>query len=99
MGILRVREAFSFLGDPSGYVYTPGQLVDTDARLWDGRLVVKVAGPGKFETVEAHVSARSGVEQATAEPGEKRTRSRAAKKAEQATAEPEPSEPEEGDES
>jgi len=82
MGILRVKEAFSVLSDPSGHVYTPGELVDSDHPH------VKVAGLGKFETVEAHVSARAGVEQATAEPGEKRIRSRAKKGEAVAAAEP-----------
>lgn len=73
--ILRVTKAFSVLSDPNGHVYTPGELVDADHPHVKGR-------ENHFETVEAHVSARSGVEQATAEPGSKRARSRAAKKAE-----------------
>lgn len=66
--ILRVTKAFSVLSDPSGHVYTPGELVDSNHPHVKGR-------EGHFETVEAHVSARSGVEQATAVPGEKRSRS------------------------
>jgi hypothetical protein len=66
--ILRVTKAFSVLSDPNGHVYTPGELVDSNHPH------VKVAGLDHFETVEAHVSARSAsVEQATAEPGEKRS--------------------------
>ena len=64
--ILRVTKAFSVLSDPNGHVYTPGELVDSSHPHVKGR-------EGCFETVEAHVSARSGVEQATAEPGEKRS--------------------------
>jgi len=75
MAILRVIEAFSVLSDPTGHVYTPGELVDSEHPH------VKVGGPGKFETVEAHVQRRTGVEQATAEPGEKRSRSKPRKAA------------------
>lgn len=73
--ILRVTKAFSVLSDPNGHVYTPGELVDSDHPHVKGR-------EGHFETVEAHVSARSvGVEQATSAPGEKRSvTKRAAKK-------------------
>jgi len=73
MAILRVIQAFSVLSDPTGHVYTPGELVDSEHPH------VKVAGLGKFETVEAHVQRRSGVEQATAEPGRRRTRSKPSK--------------------
>lgn len=76
--ILRVTKAFSVLSDPNGHVYTPGELVDAGHPHVKGR-------EDHFETVEAHVSARSGVEQATAEPGARRSRSRAKK---QAMAEP-----------
>lgn len=68
--ILRVTKAFSVLSDPNGHVYTPGELVDSDHPHVKGR-------ESHFETVEAHVSARSGVEQATAAPGEKRSRTAA----------------------
>jgi len=88
MAILRVIQAFSVLSDPTGHVYTPGELVDSDHPH------VKVGGPGKFETVEAHVQRRSGVEQATAEPGERRSRSKPRK-----TAVVAPTVTEEGDES
>lgn len=64
--ILRVTRAFSVLSDPNGHVYTPGELVDSSHPHVKGR-------EDCFETVEAHVSARSSVEQATAEPGEKRS--------------------------
>jgi hypothetical protein len=75
--ILRVTKAFSVLSDPNGHVYTPGELVDSSHPHVKGR-------EDHFETVEAHVSARSvGVEQATAAPGERRsvTKKTAAKKA------------------
>ncbi len=73
--ILRVTKAFSVLSDPTGHTYTPGELVDASHPHVKGRET-------NFETVEAHVSARSGrVEQATAAPGERRTRSRARKAA------------------
>lgn len=72
--ILRVTKAFSVLSDPNGHVYTPGELVDADHPHVKGR-------EGNFETVEAHVSARSGVESATAAPGEKRSRGRVRKAA------------------
>lgn len=75
--ILRVTKAFSVLSDPDGHVYTPGELVDADHPHVKGR-------EDCFETVEAHVSARvarSGVEQATAAPGEKRSVSTAKKSA------------------
>jgi len=94
MAILRVIQAFSVLSDPTGHVYTPGELVDSEHPH------VKVGGPGKFETVEAHVQRRSVVEQATAEPGRRRTRSKPSKAP--AAVEPvEAAEPaaEEGDES
>ena len=77
MGILRVREAFSILSDPTGYVYTPGQLLDTEKHA----AVIKKAPRGSLEPIEEFVSARAGVEQATAEPGEKRSLARPAKKA------------------
>lgn len=65
--ILRVTKAFSVLSDPNGHVYTPGELVDASHPHVKGR-------ESHFETVEAHVSARtSGVEQATAAPGERRS--------------------------
>jgi hypothetical protein len=66
--ILRVTKAFSVLSDPTGHVYTPGELVDAKHPHVKGR-------EDHFETVEAHVSARSvgGVEQTTAAPGEKRS--------------------------
>lgn len=65
--ILRVTKAFSVLSDPNCHVYTPGELVDSNHPHVKGR-------EGHFETVEAHVSARTaGVEQATAAPGEKRS--------------------------
>ena len=65
--ILRVTKAFSVLSDPDGHVYTPGELVDGDHPHVKGR-------EDCFETVEAHVQARSAsVEQATAAPGEKRS--------------------------
>lgn len=66
--ILRVTKAFSVLSDPDGHVYTPGELVDAGHPHVKGR-------ENHFETVEAHVTARTrpgGVEQATAAPGEKR---------------------------
>lgn len=72
--ILRVTKAFSVLSDPDGHVYTPGELVDADHAHVKGR-------EDCFETVEAHVQARSAnVEQATAAPGEKRSVSPVAKK-------------------
>jgi len=84
--ILRVTQAFSVLSDPSGHVYTPGELVDANHPHVKGR-------EDHFETVEAHIIARSNVEQATAEPGARRTRTRAKKApakpaVEQATTEP-----------
>lgn len=79
--ILRVTKAFSVLSDPDGHVYTPGELVDSKHPHVKGR-------EGHFETVEAHVSARFGVESAEDVPGQKRTRTRAAKKAEAAKPEP-----------
>lgn len=75
--ILRVTKAFSVLSDPNGHIYTPGELVEADHPHVKGR-------EHHFETVEAHVSARSGRETATAAPGEKRSRTprkRTAKKA------------------
>lgn len=74
--ILRVTKAFSVLSDPNGHVYTPGELVDGDHPHVRGR-------EGHFETVEAHVSARSGtaVESATSAPGERRERTRPSRKA------------------
>ena len=75
MGILRVRESFSAFNDPTGRIsYAAGELVDS------GSWVAK-RHPHLFEAVEAHVSARDGVEEATAAPGGRRTRTRAAKKA------------------
>jgi len=72
--ILRVTKAFSVLSDPNGHVYTPGELVDASHPHVKGR-------EDCFETVEAHVQARSaGVEQATAAPGEKRSVTKAAAK-------------------
>ena len=77
--ILRVTKAFSVLSDPNGHVYTPGELVDSSHPHVKGR-------EDCFETVEAHVSARSAtVEQATAEPGERRARTRTPRKAQSAT--------------
>lgn len=76
--ILRVTKAFSVLSDPNGHVYTPGELVDSKHPHVKGR-------EDHFETVEAHVTARSGVESASADPGSKRTRSLPLKKSAVAT--------------
>lgn len=74
MAILRVREAFSFLSDPTGYVYTPGKLLDS-VRDAD---VIKRAPRGYLEPIEDFMSpTHRSVEQATAEPGTKRVRSTA----------------------
>jgi len=84
MAILRVTKAFGVLS--TGDVYAEGRLVDSSDPHVKGR-------EDHFETVEAHVIARAAVEQATAEPGARRTRTRAKKApakpaVEQATAEP-----------
>jgi hypothetical protein len=74
--ILRVTKAFSVLSDPTGYVYTPGTLVDANHPHVKGR-------EAHFESVESNVAAssarRGGVEQATSAPGEKRSVSTAKK--------------------
>lgn len=81
MAILRVREAFTVLS--TGDHYEAGRLVDDSDPNIKGR-------ERHFEPVEAAASRRSSVEQATAEPGERRSlppqkaapRKRAAKKEE-----------------
>jgi len=70
MAILRVTKAFGVLS--TGDVYAEGRLVDSSDPHVKGR-------EDHFETVEAHIVARGGVEQATAEPGARRTRTRAKK--------------------
>lgn len=84
MAILRVREAFSVLGDPNGRVYTPGELVSADDPHVKGR-------EHMFETVEDHVATRAAssptgaVETATAAPGQRRSRSKKTSKQEEST--------------
>lgn len=73
MAIVRVRESFSAFGDPTGRIsYAAGELVDS------GSWVAK-RHPHLFEAVEAHVSARDGVEEATAAPNKRRSVTRARK--------------------
>jgi hypothetical protein len=73
MPVLRVVTAFAVLSDPEGRVYAAGALVDSSDPVVKGR-------EGHFEPVEATIARRraSTVETATAAPGEKRTRARAA---------------------
>lgn len=75
MAILRCISPFTYWVNGAPRTYTAGQLIEDTDPGYAGR-------EAHFETVETHVSARAGrVEQATAEPGEKRTRRQPARKA------------------
>lgn len=69
MGIKRCKAAFVVMDKGRPRMFNPGALVD------DADPIVS-AHPGNFEDVETYVSDRTAapVEQATAEPGEKRAR-------------------------
>ena len=69
MAIRRCTTSFSAFVDGAPRVINEGALVEDGDPILAGREHL-------FETVEAHVSGRAGgpVEQATAAPGEKRTR-------------------------
>lgn len=77
MPILRVKEAFSSLSDPSGRVYVPGQLVDADDPIVKGREhhfePVDVAAAAQAKSAVS-LSTGEPVEAATAAPGERRSR-------------------------
>ena len=68
MGVKRCKGSFAVFVDGAPRMLTAGSLVD------DADQVV-ADYPDNFEDVESYVSSRSGadVEQATAEPGEKRS--------------------------
>ena len=83
--LLRVREAFAYMVGSFPDVLRPGDVVSSDHPAVKGR-------EDKFEEVttdnalirdpsSALLQASGVIEQATAAPGEKRSRSRAAKKA------------------
>lgn len=76
MGILRCKEAFAVTdSDGAALVFAPGDLVDSKNKHVKGR-------ESLFEAVEANVERKARpVEQATAAPGETRTRTEPAKKA------------------
>ena len=85
MGTVRCIEAFAHFVQGYPDVARPGDLFD------EKNPIVKVGGANRFEPVEVTVARTSGVEQATAAPGEKRSRTRATKPratVEQATAAP-----------
>lgn len=71
MATLRCTEAFAHFIQGYPDVARPGDLFDSNDPI------VKVGGADRFEPVEVTVARTSGVEQATAEPGKRRTRSRA----------------------
>lgn len=71
MATLRVTEAFAYFDNGLPVVMSPGALVADDHPAVKGR-------EDKFEPVEVAAARLSPVEQATAAPGERRTR--AAKK-------------------
>ena len=68
MGVKRCKESFAIFVDGAPRMLAAGSLVD------DGDQIV-TDYPANFEDVESFVSSRSAapVEQATAEPGEKRS--------------------------
>ncbi|MBX6382028.1 MAG: hypothetical protein IRZ07_03490 [Microbispora sp.] len=79
MAIKRCKTSFSAIVNGAPRVINEGELVEDGDPILTGR-------EAHFETVETFMSERPGavrqpVEQATAEPGEKRTRRRAAKSA------------------
>jgi hypothetical protein len=74
MATLRCTEAFAHFVKGYPDVARPGDLFDA------GDPVVKVGGANRFEPVEVTVARASGVEQATAAPGEKRSVSKSAVK-------------------
>ena len=75
MATLRSTESFSAYPDGVLRVVSAGDLVDSTDAIVNGRAAF-------FEPVEAYMSSRrSDVEEATAAPGEKRTRTATAKKA------------------
>lgn len=85
MAIKRCTSAFAASVDGVPRMYTVGQLVDASDPVIKGR-------EGLFEDVETHMADKAArqaprVEQATAEPGEKRSVGRPAKKT---AARPEP---------
>lgn len=75
MTIKRCKAAFAASVNGTPHMFKVGQLVDGDDPVIKGR-------EGLFEDVETYVSDRSAsrVEQATADPGEKRSVGRAAAK-------------------
>ena len=74
MAYLRCIAAFVDFRDGAVEMYNPGRLVDDSNPVVKGR-------ESYFEPVEVAAARHAGVEQATAEPGGRRTRTRAAKKA------------------
>jgi len=82
MPILRVKESFSVLNDPTCRVYAAGDLVDSNDPVVRGR-------EAHFETVEAVAAKRAGiVEQATAAPGERRSLTPSKRASKRAAAQP-----------
>ena len=73
MAYLHCIAAFVDFRDGAVEMYNPGRLVNDSNPVVKGR-------ESYFEPVEVAAARHAGVEQATAEPGEKRSRSRAAKK-------------------
>lgn len=72
MALLTVTESFADFSSGRPEVYNPGRLVDENDPVVKGR-------ERHFEAADA-AAARVRVESATAAPGERRSRSRAAKK-------------------
>lgn len=75
MGVKRCKAAFVMYIDGRPRVFNPGALLDESDP-------VVVEHPGSFEDVETYVSDRAAptVEQATADPSEKRSMRRPARK-------------------
>ena len=74
MAYLRCIAAFVDFRDGAVELYNPGRLVDDSNPVIKGR-------ESYFEPVEVAAARHAGVEQATAEPGEKRSVARPVKKA------------------
>lgn len=66
MAIKRCRESFAYFAGGAPHVIHAGELFNDDDP-------VVTKHPTSFEDVDAHVSNRAAVEQATAAPGEKRS--------------------------
>lgn len=73
MATVRCIEAFAHFVQGYPDVARPGDLFNSNDPI------VKVGGADRFEAVEVTVARTSGVEQATAAPGEKRSRTVAKK--------------------